>query len=121
MELYICKRYEDLKEGEPVLAFGLHVLRWDKREYGTPTYAFVPVDVDIDALHADLAAARARIAELVNQGFALMYSINQAITYDNEDEARKGLYGLPVHVVNEMNEYTQLLHDNYDGLPKSEG
>jgi hypothetical protein len=46
MEKYICKRFEDLKDGEMVMAYGMHVFRWDFDLYGDPSYAFVPVPDD---------------------------------------------------------------------------
>ena len=38
---YICKGYENLEEGEEILAFGVHVLRWNFEEWGNPAYGFV--------------------------------------------------------------------------------
>lgn len=43
-EMFACKRYEDLVEGEPVVFFGKYCLRWDFDFYGKPDYGFVPVD-----------------------------------------------------------------------------
>lgn len=90
--------------------------------------AYTVVLEEYDALRAELAEAKAEnaaytmvvsslnnvIDRIVHDGFDLMYSINNSITYDNEEEARKGGYGLPVHVIEEMHKFTQLLHDNYD-------
>jgi hypothetical protein len=42
MTKYICKRYEDLKDDENILAFGVHVLRWNFAKWGNPAYGFVP-------------------------------------------------------------------------------
>lgn len=42
MELYNLKRYEDLKDGEPIVAFGRHVVQWNFDTMGEPAYGFVP-------------------------------------------------------------------------------
>lgn len=42
--LYKCVDYEQLKEGEMILAFGNHVLGWDFDLMGTPSYGFVPAE-----------------------------------------------------------------------------
>jgi hypothetical protein len=46
METYICKRFEDLKEGEMVMAFGMHVFKWNFDLYGDPAYGFVPAPAE---------------------------------------------------------------------------
>ena len=62
METYICKRYEDLKDGEPILALGVHAVRWNFDLYGEPAYGFVPEPEDkshdalVEALKALLDA-----------------------------------------------------------------
>ena len=42
MELFRVVDYEDLKEGEPILAFGVHVLSWNFDQMGQPRYGIVP-------------------------------------------------------------------------------
>lgn len=42
MELFRVVDYEDLKEGEPILAFGVHVLSWNFHQMGQPRYGIVP-------------------------------------------------------------------------------
>jgi hypothetical protein len=49
MTKYICKRYEDLKDGEAILAFGVHVFRWNFAEWGDPAYGFVPSEQEESA------------------------------------------------------------------------
>lgn len=44
MELYKIVDYEDLKEGEPIIAFAKHVLRWNFEMDGIPQYGIVPVE-----------------------------------------------------------------------------
>lgn len=41
---YKCVPYENLKDGEMILAFGCHVTRWNFDLMGDPAYGFVPVD-----------------------------------------------------------------------------
>ena len=65
MNRYACKNFEDLKEGEPVLAFGRHVARWNFEECGEPAYAFVPTeDDDADTHRSQLAEKDAEIKRL---------------------------------------------------------
>lgn len=52
--------FKNLKEGTPVLSFGVYVLRWNFASWGDPAYAFV----DAEDTEAELTALRARIAEL---------------------------------------------------------
>jgi hypothetical protein len=45
---YKLVEFADLKEGQLVLAFGVHMLRWNFDEWGDPTYAFVSADEEPD-------------------------------------------------------------------------
>jgi len=54
------------------------------------------------------------ITKMIEQGFALMTHIYEVITYNNEVDAQKGNFGLPIDVIKQMDEFTQLLHDTYD-------
>lgn len=64
-DLYLLKRYEDLKEGEPIVAFGKHALRWNFEFDGTPVYGVVPVEnIEVTALLDKLQAAQERITKL---------------------------------------------------------
>jgi len=42
MTKYICIPFENLKEGQEVLSFGVHIIRWNFNEWGDPAYAFIP-------------------------------------------------------------------------------
>jgi hypothetical protein len=44
MTLYRCVNYEDLKDGQTILAFGRHVWSWSFDTMGEPAYGFVPVE-----------------------------------------------------------------------------
>lgn len=64
-ELYLLKRYEDLKEGEPVVALGRHILQWDWKLDGTPDYGIIPAEnIEVTALLDKLQAAQERITKL---------------------------------------------------------
>lgn len=52
--------------------------------------------------------------KIADKGFDLIYSITEAITYNNETDAEKGNWALPVSVVIKMNEFVQILHDAND-------
>ena len=41
---YDCIPYENLVEGQDILAFGCHVVTWDWETMGKPAYGFVPVE-----------------------------------------------------------------------------
>ncbi|MFA5379456.1 MAG: hypothetical protein WC455_27110 [Dehalococcoidia bacterium] len=34
--------FDQLEDGQEVLAFGVHMTRWNFQEWGNPAYAFVP-------------------------------------------------------------------------------
>jgi hypothetical protein len=42
MTKYICVPFENLKEGQEVLSFGVHMIHWNFNEWGDPAYAFIP-------------------------------------------------------------------------------
>lgn len=66
--LYKCVNYKNLKEGQPILAFGKHVLAWDVELLGEPAYCFVPADEEeakMDALAAENARLRSTLTALV--------------------------------------------------------
>jgi hypothetical protein len=65
---------------------------------------------DWDEIHRQVDARH----ELERRVLDVMCAINQAITYDNEEEAKKGRYGLPVSVCQKMNDLIQLCHDWQD-------
>ena len=44
MDSYKVVDFENLSEGDKVLAYGVHVLRWNFDEWGEPQYAIVPVE-----------------------------------------------------------------------------
>ena len=57
--LYRCVNFEDLKEGEMILAFGNHVVECDMDTMGQPAYGFVPVDEEIlEQIYNELQAIR---------------------------------------------------------------
>lgn len=67
MNLYKIVNYEDLEEGQMILGFGNHVLRWDFNTMGTPMYGIVGADDEEELLslreknaelYCDLEAAR---------------------------------------------------------------
>lgn len=50
----IAINFEDLKEGDPVLFFGVHVLRWNFSQMGEPSVAITSVEDDTQKRLADL-------------------------------------------------------------------
>lgn len=72
MEKYNIVNFDDLKEGQYILGFGNHVLRWDFDTMGKPAYGIVPADTDdldkiITALRAELAALRKAIQSALDE------------------------------------------------------
>lgn len=64
----LYKRIE-LKEGEPVLFVGVHILRWQFDEWGEPTFACVEAEPDDkDATIAKLTAQRDALLEACKAG-----------------------------------------------------
>jgi hypothetical protein len=106
------------KTGPCPISINDHI--WFKRLWGL-FETIAELEVERDAANVEnnaypkvVSSLNCAIDKIVHDGFALMYSINNAITYDNEEAAQKGNYGLPIHVVEEMRKFTQLLHDYYD-------
>ncbi len=50
VSLYEIIDYENMKEGQPVLGFGCHVLKWNFDTMGQPAYGIIPIDVGITDL-----------------------------------------------------------------------
>lgn len=72
MEKYNIVNFDDLKDGQYILGFGNHVLRWDFDTMGKPAYGIVPADADdldkiITALRARLDLAEQVCYALVGQ------------------------------------------------------
>lgn len=65
--LYKCVNYENLVEGEMILAFGCHAISWDFDSMGEPSYGFVPIcENDLTATIAE------KDAEIERLRYALM-------------------------------------------------
>ncbi len=60
MELYKVVPFDELQEGQEILAFANHVVKWDFEIMGTPKYGIVPADGELDALRAELEKAKER-------------------------------------------------------------
>ena len=79
-DLYKCVPFESLEEGEMVLAFGRHAVKWNFYLHGEPSYAFVPVDCEPerDQLYSEIdklvAALRFIVEPLVYQDREYLYT-----------------------------------------------
>ena len=58
---YRLIQFDQLKEGDPVMAFGVHVLRWKFAEWGNPSYAFTDADSDNRKSKEELLEALAKV------------------------------------------------------------
>lgn len=88
-EKLVIKEFEELKDGEPVTFFGVHVFRWNFATMGKPTVAFTTEE--------DPAAAR--LEKLERIGRALL----KCHEHDDEDHAHWSPSGAHVYdVVNEQ-------------------
>ena len=73
---YDLINYEDLKEGQDILAFGCPVLSWDFDTMGKPAYGFVPAE-DKDELKTE----NQRLREVLEKIYDIpnMNNIDQAV------------------------------------------
>lgn len=83
---YIVKDYDQLEEGEMILAYGRHVLGWNFETMGEPAYGIVPVECDTDALKAENARLRAA-ARWIPVGERLPDDNLSVLIYIEEDNA----------------------------------
>jgi len=63
MRLLKCVQYGQLKEGEPVLALGMHITKWSA-DMGVPDYGFVPAEINVEKLPQELKEAKKETKEL---------------------------------------------------------
>ena len=63
MRLLKCVQFVQLKEGEPVLALGMHITNWSV-DMGVPDYGFVPAEVDVEKLPQELKEVKKETEEL---------------------------------------------------------
>lgn len=68
MERIAIKDYDELDDGELVIGFAIHVLRWEHETMGKPMWGIIPVKEPLaDAAPDLLAACKAARAALVQQ------------------------------------------------------
>lgn len=82
---YVCIGYRDLAEGQPVLAYGVHVLSWDFERMGEPRYAFVPAE-EIDGDAAELLAVRNEALHAENAALTEQVAVQAARIAELEAE-----------------------------------
>jgi len=92
----------ELKEGEPVLFVGVHILRWRFDEWGEPTAAFVEAEPDdkdatIAQLRAQLAAANERAEKAEGQRDALTDAIKDVLQDFDETDFDDFEHTKPLH------------------------
>lgn len=90
---FVVVNYDELKEGDPVIFFGVHVLRWNYNLWGDPSIAITSEDDDRDERIASLEADR---AELV----AALESVNALIEEEMGEWYGVAFAHLPVRMAN---------------------
>ena len=71
--------FDQLKEGELVLSFGVHVLRWNFSEWGNPAYAFVESkDEELENLREKFERLKEAAEPFAKEGAEWISSTNRA-------------------------------------------